>query len=37
MASPNANFAGDLLSTTAQLLQDDLFDQILTKNAQAHY
>jgi hypothetical protein len=33
MASPNANFAGDLLSTTAQLLQDDLFDQILTKNA----
>jgi hypothetical protein len=33
MASPNTNFAGDLLSTTAQLLQDDLFDQILTKNA----
>lgn len=33
MPSPNANFAGDLLSTTVQELEDELFDQILTKNA----
>lgn len=33
MASPNSNFAGDLLSTTVQMLEDDLFDNILTKNA----
>ena len=33
MASPNTNFAGDLLSTTVQMLEDDLFDNILTKNA----
>lgn len=33
MTSPNSNFAGDLLATTVQELEDDLFDQILTKNA----
>jgi hypothetical protein len=33
MTSPNSNFAGDLLSTTVQMLEDDLFDNILTKNA----
>lgn len=33
MASPNSSFAGDLLSTTVQELEDDLFDNILTKNA----
>ena len=33
MASPNSNFAGDLLSTTVQELEDELFDNILTKNA----
>jgi hypothetical protein len=32
MASPNANF-GDLLATTVQELQDELFDNILVKNA----
>lgn len=32
MASPNTSF-GELLSTTVQLLEDELFDQILTKNA----
>lgn len=33
MPSPNSSFAGDLLSTTVQELEDDLFDNILTKNA----
>lgn len=33
MASPNSSFAGDLLATTVQELEDELFDQILTKNA----
>ena len=33
MASPNSSFAGDLLSLTMQVLEDELFDQILTKNA----
>lgn len=33
MASPNSNFAGDLLATTVQELEDDLFDNILRKNA----
>jgi hypothetical protein len=33
MPSPNTNFAGDLLSTTVQMLEDDLFDNITTKNA----
>lgn len=32
MALPNANF-GELLSLTIQELEDELFDQILTKNA----
>lgn len=32
MPSPNANF-GELLSLTVQELEDELFDQILTKNA----
>jgi hypothetical protein len=32
MASPNSSF-GELLSLTVQELQDELFDQILTKNA----
>ncbi len=32
MTSPNANF-GELLSVTVQELEDELFDQILTKNA----
>lgn len=34
MASPNPNF-DDLLSTTVQLLEDELFDNITTKNATA--
>jgi hypothetical protein len=33
MASPNSSFAGDLLSTTIQLLENDLFDNVLVKNA----
>jgi hypothetical protein len=33
MTSPNSNFAGDLLATTVQELEDELFDQIITKNA----
>jgi hypothetical protein len=33
MTSPNANFQGDLLATTIQMLEDDLFDNILRKNA----
>jgi len=33
MTSPNSNFAGDLLAVTVQELEDELFDQILTKNA----
>lgn len=33
MTSPNANFAGDVLSTTVQMLEDELFDNIITKNA----
>jgi hypothetical protein len=32
MASPNASF-GELLSVTVQMLEDELFDNILTKNA----
>lgn len=32
MTSPNANF-GEILSITVQELEDELFDQILTKNA----
>lgn len=33
MTSPNSNFAGDVLSTTMQVLEDELFDNIITKNA----
>jgi hypothetical protein len=33
MTSPNSNFAGDLLATTVQELEDELFDNILIKNA----
>jgi hypothetical protein len=33
MTSPNSNFAGDLLATTVQELEDELFEQILKKNA----
>ena len=33
MASPNSNFPGDLLAVTVQELEDELFDNILTKNA----
>lgn len=33
MTSPNSNFAGDLLATTVQELEDELFEQILRKNA----
>jgi hypothetical protein len=33
MPSPNSNFSGDLLSTTMQILEDELFDNILVKNA----
>ncbi len=33
MTSPNSNFAGDLLAVTVQELEDELFDQILRKNA----
>jgi hypothetical protein len=32
MATPNSNF-NELLSTTVQMLEDDLFDNILAKNA----
>lgn len=33
MTSPNSNFAGDVLSTTMQVLEDELFDNIILKNA----
>lgn len=33
MTSPNTNFAGDLLAVTVQMLEDELFDNIITKNA----
>lgn len=33
MVSPNSNFAGDLLAVTVQELEDELFDNILRKNA----
>lgn len=33
MTSPNSNFAGDLLAVTVQELEDELFDNILKKNA----
>ena len=33
MAGPNSSYGSDLLATTMQYLEDDLFDQILSKNA----
>lgn len=33
MTAPNSSFGSDLLSLTVQELEDDLFDNILTKNA----
>lgn len=33
MASPNSTYSNDVLATTAQLLEDVLFDEIKTKNA----
>ncbi len=33
MAVPNSTYNSDLLSTTVQELEDELFDEILTKNA----
>lgn len=33
MSGPNSTYGSDLLATTMQMLEDELFDQILTKNA----